>query len=67
MICPPVEKCVEIRILPAGHDVDRDLGDGVCVQAERGSALGHHAADEVVTHREHDVRERVYNFIRGLF
>ena len=39
-----------------GHDVDGDLCDGVGVQAERGAALGHHAADEVVPHREHDVK-----------
>ena len=41
----------------AGHDFDGDLGDGVGVQAERGAALGHHAADEVLAHREHDVKK----------
>ena len=40
----------------AGHDVHGDLGDGVRVQAERRATVGNHAADEVVAHREHDVK-----------
>ena len=40
----------------AGHDVHRDLCHGVRLQAERRAALGHHAADALLAHREHDLK-----------
>ena len=44
-------------LLRPGHHLDGDLRHRVGLQAQRGPALEHHAADEVLTHREHDVKK----------
>ncbi len=38
-----------------GHHIYGDFRHRICVQAERRAAISHHAADEILPNREHDV------------